>query len=119
MGWATGPLGGVSPVYSSIYVFWVVCLREAWREDFFICLDEKKISKWSDFTNSSVNLPLRGNKIKMLWLCVSGGEEWISTGLYLSPGMKTYISLPEEIVNKDWKVQCTMSNLNIWFIEFK
>ncbi|XP_036976214.1 TRPM8 channel-associated factor homolog isoform X2 [Acanthopagrus latus] len=34
-----------------------------------------------------------------------GGEEWISTGLYLSPGMKTYISLPEEIVNKDWKIQ--------------
>ncbi|XP_073347236.1 TRPM8 channel-associated factor homolog [Pagrus major] len=33
------------------------------------------------------------------------GEEWISTGLYLSPGMKTYISLPEEIVNKEWKIQ--------------
>jgi len=25
-------------------------------------------------------------------------------GLYLSPGMKTYISLPEQIVNKGWKV---------------
>ncbi|CAL8349830.1 unnamed protein product [Lota lota] len=32
-------------------------------------------------------------------------EEWISTGLYLTPGMKTYISLPAQIVNKGWKVQ--------------
>ncbi|XP_068452057.1 TRPM8 channel-associated factor homolog [Clinocottus analis] len=35
----------------------------------------------------------------------AAGLEWISTGLYLSPGMKTYISLPAEIVNKDWKIQ--------------
>uniref|UniRef100_UPI0037E7EEFB TRPM8 channel-associated factor homolog n=1 Tax=Semicossyphus pulcher TaxID=241346 RepID=UPI0037E7EEFB len=35
----------------------------------------------------------------------SGGEEWVSTGLYLSPGMKTYIALPAKIVNKGWKVQ--------------
>ncbi|XP_031139639.1 TRPM8 channel-associated factor homolog [Sander lucioperca] len=35
----------------------------------------------------------------------AGGEEWISTGLYLSPGMKTYISMPAEIVNKGWKIQ--------------
>ncbi|KAK2846922.1 hypothetical protein Q5P01_009921 [Channa striata] len=33
------------------------------------------------------------------------GEEWISTGLYLSPGMKTYIAMPKEIVNKGWKIQ--------------
>ncbi|XP_061923993.1 TRPM8 channel-associated factor homolog [Entelurus aequoreus] len=33
------------------------------------------------------------------------GEEWISTGLYLSPGMKTYMALPAQIVNKGWKVQ--------------
>ncbi|KAM9812995.1 TRPM8 channel-associated factor homolog isoform 1-T2 [Syngnathus typhle] len=32
-------------------------------------------------------------------------EEWISTGLYLSHGMKTYIAIPEQIVNKGWKVQ--------------
>ncbi|XP_039681843.1 TRPM8 channel-associated factor homolog isoform X1 [Perca fluviatilis] len=35
----------------------------------------------------------------------AGREEWISTGLYLSPGMKTYISIPAEIVNKGWKIQ--------------
>ncbi|KAM9317880.1 TRPM8 channel-associated factor homolog isoform 1-T2 [Pholidichthys leucotaenia] len=33
------------------------------------------------------------------------GEEWISTGLYLSPGMKTYMSIPAEIVNKGWQIQ--------------
>lgn len=32
-------------------------------------------------------------------------EEWISTGLYLSCGMKTYISIPAEIVNKGWQIQ--------------
>ncbi|XP_073343163.1 TRPM8 channel-associated factor homolog [Pagrus major] len=41
-------------------------------------------------------------------------EEWISTGLYLSPGMKTYISLPAEIVNKEWQIQigCQTDHLN-------
>ncbi|XP_013870428.1 TRPM8 channel-associated factor homolog [Austrofundulus limnaeus] len=34
-----------------------------------------------------------------------GGEEWISTGLYLSPGMKTYISMPAEIVSNGWQIQ--------------
>ncbi|KAJ4935619.1 hypothetical protein JOQ06_017150 [Pogonophryne albipinna] len=34
----------------------------------------------------------------------TAAEEWISTGLYLSPGMKTYIAMPEEIVNKGWKL---------------
>lgn len=41
---------------------------------------------------------------KKIKLCVSDMEEWISTGLYLSPGMKTYMSIPPQIVNKDWMV---------------
>ncbi|KAM3616936.1 uncharacterized protein V6R79_026419 [Siganus canaliculatus] len=32
-------------------------------------------------------------------------EEWLSTGLYLSPGMKTYLAIPAQIVNKGWKIQ--------------
>ncbi|XP_057695038.1 TRPM8 channel-associated factor homolog isoform X2 [Corythoichthys intestinalis] len=32
-------------------------------------------------------------------------EEWISTGLYLSHGMRTYIAMPPQIVKKGWKVQ--------------
>uniref|UniRef100_A0A3Q1KCD9 Peptidase M60 domain-containing protein n=1 Tax=Anabas testudineus TaxID=64144 RepID=A0A3Q1KCD9_ANATE len=32
-------------------------------------------------------------------------DQWISSGLYLSPGMKTDITVPAEIVNKGWKVQ--------------
>ncbi|XP_069003625.1 TRPM8 channel-associated factor homolog [Embiotoca jacksoni] len=35
----------------------------------------------------------------------AGKDEWISSGLYLSPGMKTYISIPPGIVNKGWKIQ--------------
>ncbi|XP_072313161.1 TRPM8 channel-associated factor homolog [Eucyclogobius newberryi] len=40
--------------------------------------------------------------------------EWVSTGLYLTPGMKTYMSIPESILNKGWKVQvgCQTDNLN-------
>lgn len=37
--------------------------------------------------------------------CVSGWEAWISTGLYLSPGMKTSVVFPVEIVNKGWMVR--------------
>uniref|UniRef100_A0A8C6UCA9 Peptidase M60 domain-containing protein n=1 Tax=Neogobius melanostomus TaxID=47308 RepID=A0A8C6UCA9_9GOBI len=33
------------------------------------------------------------------------GEQWISTGLYLTPGMKTYLSVPTDFVNKGWQVQ--------------
>uniref|UniRef100_A0A3Q3M2T2 TRPM8 channel-associated factor homolog n=1 Tax=Mastacembelus armatus TaxID=205130 RepID=A0A3Q3M2T2_9TELE len=42
------------------------------------------------------------------------GEEWISTGLYLSPGMKTFLSMPPEIVNNGWKIQigCQRDYLN-------
>ncbi|XP_047248655.1 TRPM8 channel-associated factor homolog isoform X2 [Girardinichthys multiradiatus] len=44
----------------------------------------------------------------------TAGEEWISTGLYLSPGMKTYMAIPAEIVNKGWQIQigCQTDHLN-------
>ncbi|XP_040902035.1 TRPM8 channel-associated factor homolog [Toxotes jaculatrix] len=32
-------------------------------------------------------------------------EMWLSTGLYLSPGMKTVMTMPAQIINKKWKVQ--------------
>ncbi|KAI9541311.1 hypothetical protein NQZ68_031639 [Dissostichus eleginoides] len=49
----------------------------------------------------------------------TAAEEWISTGLYLSPGMKTYIAMPEEIVNKGWKIQigCQTDRLNAGVIK--
>ncbi|KAI1894076.1 hypothetical protein AGOR_G00130270 [Albula goreensis] len=43
----------------------------------------------------------------------AGAEEWKSTGLYLSPGMKTYIAIPPEIVKKGWKVQIGCQTDNI------
>ncbi|XP_044210663.1 TRPM8 channel-associated factor homolog [Thunnus albacares] len=44
----------------------------------------------------------------------SGGEEWLSTGLYLSPGMKTDMIMPPEIINKGWMIQigCQTDYLN-------
>ncbi|CAN9511096.1 unnamed protein product [Ophioblennius macclurei] len=44
----------------------------------------------------------------------AGKEEWISTGLYLAPGMKTYMIMPTNIVNRGWMVQvgCQTDHLN-------
>ncbi|XP_072249062.1 TRPM8 channel-associated factor homolog [Leuresthes tenuis] len=41
-------------------------------------------------------------------------NEWISTGLYLSPGMKTYIIIPPKLLNKRWTIQigCQSDKLN-------
>uniref|UniRef100_A0A3Q2FYT3 TRPM8 channel-associated factor homolog n=1 Tax=Cyprinodon variegatus TaxID=28743 RepID=A0A3Q2FYT3_CYPVA len=41
-------------------------------------------------------------------------EEWISTGLYLAPGMKTFVAIPAEIINKKWQIQigCQTDGLN-------
>ncbi|XP_028321264.1 TRPM8 channel-associated factor homolog [Gouania willdenowi] len=36
---------------------------------------------------------------------VTSGVTWISTGLYLSPCMTTFLTVPPEIVGKNWKVQ--------------
>lgn len=51
-------------------------------------------------------------------VCISantgGSEEWISTGLYLSPGMRTHIIIPSELIGKNWEVQigCQTDNLS-------
>ncbi|XP_055052028.2 TRPM8 channel-associated factor homolog [Misgurnus anguillicaudatus] len=43
----------------------------------------------------------------------SGTEEWISTGLYLSPGMRTHMVIPPELIRKNWKVQIGCQTDNI------
>nr|XP_046244501.1 TRPM8 channel-associated factor homolog [Scatophagus argus] len=35
----------------------------------------------------------------------AGNKVWLSTGLYLTPGMETELIIPAEIINKGWKVQ--------------
>ncbi|KAJ0063489.1 hypothetical protein NL108_002645, partial [Boleophthalmus pectinirostris] len=59
-------------------------------------------------------LPALYNHTIKIDVDTAGIEEWISTGLYLSPGMKTYMSMPAEIINKGWKVQigCQTDRLN-------
>ncbi|MBN3304110.1 TCAF factor, partial [Amia calva] len=48
-------------------------------------------------TISDVKVQINGN--------TTHGEEWKSTGLYLSPGMKSLIEVPSKIVRKGCKVQ--------------
>ncbi|XP_055052022.2 TRPM8 channel-associated factor homolog [Misgurnus anguillicaudatus] len=42
-----------------------------------------------------------------------GAEAWISTGLYLSPGMRTQMVIPPELIGKNWKVQIGCHTDNI------
>ncbi|KAK5610691.1 hypothetical protein CRENBAI_001289 [Crenichthys baileyi] len=59
-------------------------------------------------------LPVVHNHRVKMDVNTAEGEEWISTGLYLSPGMKTYMAIPAEIVNKGWQIQigCQTDRLN-------
>lgn len=50
-------------------------------------------------------LPTVNNQRITINVNTADGEEWVSTGLYLSPGMKTYMAIPADIINKGWKVQ--------------
>lgn len=57
---------------------------------------------------ATISVLLHCNHMLISCVCfyvhVSGWEEWLSTGLYLSPGMKTYLAIPAEIVNNGWQV---------------
>ncbi|XP_003968852.2 TRPM8 channel-associated factor homolog [Takifugu rubripes] len=59
-------------------------------------------------------LPVVHNHKMRISAATEGWEDWISTGLYLSPGMKTYVAFPAELVNKGWKIQigCHTDYLN-------
>ncbi|XP_074536529.1 TRPM8 channel-associated factor homolog [Halichoeres trimaculatus] len=50
-------------------------------------------------------LPVVHNHKVVVNVDTAGGEEWVSTGLYLTPGMRTYVALPEKIVKQGWKIQ--------------
>ncbi|XP_066522118.1 TRPM8 channel-associated factor homolog isoform X2 [Hoplias malabaricus] len=51
------------------------------------------------------NLPSVSNTRVRISANTSDREEWISTGLYLSPGMRTYVAVPAEIMGKGWMLQ--------------
>ncbi|XP_026081861.1 TRPM8 channel-associated factor homolog [Carassius auratus] len=59
------------------------------------------------------NLPTVSNARVRISANTAAHEEWISTGLYLSPGMKTCIAVPPEIVGKNWQVQLGCQTDNI------
>ncbi|KAF3693052.1 TRPM8 channel-associated factor -like protein [Channa argus] len=50
-------------------------------------------------------LPVVYNQRIRINVNTKGELEWISTGLYLSAGMKTFIAIPAEIINNGWKIQ--------------
>uniref|UniRef100_A0A8B9GNI2 Peptidase M60 domain-containing protein n=1 Tax=Astyanax mexicanus TaxID=7994 RepID=A0A8B9GNI2_ASTMX len=56
-------------------------------------------------TVDAPNLPSVSNARVWISITTSDKEEWISTGLYLSPGMKTNITVPRTITGKGWQVQ--------------
>ncbi|XP_017552318.2 TRPM8 channel-associated factor homolog [Pygocentrus nattereri] len=51
------------------------------------------------------SLPTVSNARVHISANTSDCEEWISTGLYLSPGMRTYIAVPAELMGKGWQLQ--------------
>uniref|UniRef100_A0A3P8UFE4 Peptidase M60 domain-containing protein n=1 Tax=Amphiprion percula TaxID=161767 RepID=A0A3P8UFE4_AMPPE len=59
-------------------------------------------------------MPVVYNQKIKIHVNTAGGQEWISTGLYLSCGMKTYITIPAKIINKGWQIQigCQTDRLN-------
>nr|XP_683371.5 TRPM8 channel-associated factor homolog [Danio rerio] len=59
------------------------------------------------------NLPTVSNARVRITANTADSEEWISTGLYLCPGMKTYITIPQEIIGTNWQVQLGCQTNNI------
>ncbi|XP_029026261.1 TRPM8 channel-associated factor homolog [Betta splendens] len=53
----------------------------------------------------NVEMPVVNNKRIKINANTADKKEWISTGLYLSYGMKTYLILPAKIINNGWKIQ--------------
>ncbi|XP_037837672.1 TRPM8 channel-associated factor homolog isoform X2 [Kryptolebias marmoratus] len=64
------------------------------NKDAFLTYLMKNISKLPEVNNQTVQI-----------IAQTEDEEWISTGLYLSPGMKTWITVPPNLVKDQWKIQ--------------
>ncbi|KAK7882831.1 hypothetical protein WMY93_029005 [Mugilogobius chulae] len=65
------------------------------NQEEFLQIVLKENPKLQTVTNQRINFSIATGDV----------EEWISTGLYLSPGMKTYISVPGDFVEKGWQLQ--------------
>ncbi|XP_026224886.1 TRPM8 channel-associated factor homolog isoform X2 [Anabas testudineus] len=87
-------------------------LLKVGTEVFKVCPDPDALLPY--LIKNNPLLPVVYNQRIQINVNTAGGAEWISTGLYLSPGMKTYIAIPAEIINKDWKIQigCQTDFLN-------
>ncbi|XP_041851752.1 TRPM8 channel-associated factor homolog [Melanotaenia boesemani] len=57
------------------------------------------------FIKDNPSLPVSYNQRIKINAKTAENEEWISTGLYLPPGMKTYTIMPSKLVNNRWQIQ--------------
>ncbi|XP_010896982.4 TRPM8 channel-associated factor homolog [Esox lucius] len=57
--------------------------------------------------------PVWPNHRVLISCSATGGEQWLSTGMYLSPGMKTHMAMPQEVIGKGWQVQIGCQTDNI------
>ncbi|XP_033486678.2 TRPM8 channel-associated factor homolog [Epinephelus lanceolatus] len=64
-------------------------------------------------------MPIMENQRIRINANTAGGDEWISTGLYLSPGMKTEITIPANMVNKSWQIQIGCQSDHLGHAELK
>ncbi|XP_012987658.3 TRPM8 channel-associated factor homolog [Esox lucius] len=57
--------------------------------------------------------PVYSNHRVLISCSAAEREQWLSTGMYLYPGMKTHVSLPQEITGRGWQVQIGCQTDNI------
>ncbi|KAI4898008.1 hypothetical protein NFI96_017492 [Prochilodus magdalenae] len=78
-------------------------LLQVGTELFRLCKDKDELLPY--LTVDTPDLATVHNTKVRISASTAGKEEWISTGLYLSPGMKTNITVPGTIIRKGWRVQ--------------
>ncbi|KAK2846918.1 hypothetical protein Q5P01_009917 [Channa striata] len=68
-------------------------------------IDEGSYKALLPFLKNKPQRPVVHNRKIRVNANTAENEVWISTGLYISPGLKTYMITPAEITNKGWKIQ--------------
>ncbi|XP_036412592.1 TRPM8 channel-associated factor homolog [Colossoma macropomum] len=78
-------------------------LLQVGTELFKLCKDTDELLSY--LIVDTPKLPTVSNARVWISANTAADAEWISTGLYLSPGMKTNITVPGTITGKGWQVQ--------------
>ncbi|XP_053363856.1 TRPM8 channel-associated factor homolog [Clarias gariepinus] len=78
-------------------------LLDVGSEVYRVCKDPDALLPF--IISNKPNLPAVSKARIRISADTSECEEWISTGLYLSPGMKSDVAVPQEIKGKGWQLQ--------------